>query len=383
MRSTLLLCGALLAASAPHAVAPLEPASAAAARCPAQILELPAPPGATSTTLKAMNNGGWVAGTADVDGEGRIVLWRNGRAPLDLGKESWKPRPGKKQFREPFDVNDNNVIALMQGKQNFNRHLFSWVLTGMSGLLWHHGSTTRLKGTPDRPWAWVTAINDHGTAVGYITDGYPSHRFAIPVVWRHGTLERLPLPPSASQRLGGGQAYEINNHGLIVGSVGKGAGRAWWWRLGGGHGPLRKLGDQTIRAAYFVDDSGQIVGRQPGYAGWPDPTAPPRRLDVRFEISSMTTDGAYYTGRAFADRGGEEDTHVRIGRTSHRRQARLPFLPDSNTSYGVPSVGRGVTAYATQGGVTVGGTLAREDQPGQGLTDQRAVLWTCAQTYLP
>jgi len=71
-----------------------------------------------------------------------------------------------------------------------------------------------------------------------------------------------------------------------------------------------------------------------------------------------------------------------LARLSDPHRTGLPSPPTTNdpdgwmNTYG-NAVSRGVTVFAGQGGLTVGGTA----QPWEGET--RAVLWTCAQTYLP
>lgn len=333
-----------------------------------------------------MNNGGWVVGTTSrfnhqlVADTGRIVLWRNGRAPLDLGPTVVPLSDRQRLTREPFDINENGVIALTESTWHKNRRWHAWIRVGMSGLLWHHGTMTRLKGTAARSWATVTAINDRGLAVGSIAHGIGSGD--RPVVWRHGTLRGLPLPPRTTEAY----AYDVSNRGLVVGRVGLGQHRnAWWWRLGGGHGPLHKVGRELAPApeeARLVDDHDRILGRNPARALWPGPRDRARRFDPPFDITSLTGERGYVAGRTFPNYEGTGVTEAYIGRTTTPpRFAELPRLPGTIEFFGSPDVGLGVNAYAPNGGVTVGGTL--KGQATVDGTDFKAVLWTCAQTYLP
>ncbi|WP_243056397.1 hypothetical protein [Nocardioides sp. SR21] len=389
MRIIALLSGALLlAATVPGVVAP---ATATAAACPAEVLELPAPSWATDTWAVAMNDEGWVVGTAveeDAGGTRRdirhITLWRDGEAPLDLGRQRKGLGPGKRLTREPVAVNDDGVVLIARTiwRWHTQSEYTGWLRVGSSGELWKHGTTTWLKGTGTRKFAWVTDINDDGLVVGYLTDGYmhPYPRLSTqPVVWRRGVLERLPLPPSArgDWRAGGGEAVAVNNHGLIVGEVGPG-GRAGWWRLDGGNGSLRKLGEHVIHETDLVDDRGRIFGHRPGHVLWPSTQGRPRELVPGFDIAAVTADGRYVVGNGFVDRSGDRDDGPSIATTGNpMRTAQLP-VPSGSDSSGAADVGRGVTAYAPQGGVTVAGSLVREAP-----RTYTAALWTCAQTYLP
>jgi hypothetical protein len=94
--------------------------------------------------------------------------------------------------------------------------------------------------------------------------------------------------------------------------------------------------------ALAIDDARHLVGAGGGFRGYGD--------------------------RAWVARGDARKTPL-----------PTPSLDDPegwwNNTYG-RTIGRGVPAFAPQGGITVGGSAQADDVP------MRAVLWTCAQTYL-
>jgi hypothetical protein len=373
------ICATLLAA-----VPGAAPAEAAGTDCPAERIELPGPPGSTSVSVDAMSNRGWLAGSAVVDGEDRLLLWRNGRDPLDIGPATQTTSPGHRYYREAVDLNDRGVLALRQITSTWSARTKGWHQTGESVVLWHHGTTTTLTGTSLRPWATLAAINDHGLAVGYIAAPPAAHLSEVPVVWRHGKLERLPLPAraqGASWENGGGHANDVNDRGLVVGAIGR-QGIAAWWRIGGRHGTLAKLDGRAARTADFVDDHDRIIGTRFRYTRWADPQARPHLMTPYFEFRALTDDGAYVAGREPGDPSGDEDRHVQLQVTTGATGAAvLPSPDDAPDSYAVPLIASGVTAYAPDGGITVAATMGGEVTT-EGV-DYTAVLWTCAQSYLP
>lgn len=117
--------------------------------------------------------------------------------------------------------------------------------------------------------AW--AINDAGVVVGNVarmTDPWPD-RPEMPCMWKSQTPQLLPLPPDA---LGGG-AYDINDHGLIVGSVKFAAGRRAYAWSDGAVVDLNSLippgSGWALTNAEFVNNAGDIVGWgvHPDYEG--------------------------------------------------------------------------------------------------------------------
>lgn len=347
-------------------------AQAAAPDCDRQIIILPPLTAGGSATVSAMNERGWVVGRSyDPQLPAAAVLWRGPGAPLDLQLGGATLANGDKTSGHPVDVNERGVVAVQRHRSNAKetRH------RGTSAWLWRDGVRTRLRGTAYRRQATVEAVNDRGVAAGWIRGRKAKRHPAVPVVWRKGVLTRLPIPRGAT-----GVAVENNNHGLVIGSVRRRGAQTWtpwWWRLGGRSGPLRTLDNYQYAEAVDVDDRGRIIGRAPRGVLWrPPSSAPTQILAKQYDVVAMSDRGDL-TGA----RGGFRGYGARawVGRLSGRA-ARLPDPPTEDANgweniYG-SDLTRGVTAFAPQGGVTVGGAANGDDL-------SRAVLWTCAQTYLP
>lgn len=70
----------------------------------------------------------------------------------------------------------------------------------------------------DRAYAWGYGVNNAGVAVGLaaLTESGGS---PVPVLWSGGTVTKLAMPSGQTA----GRAFDINNNGIAVGSVGGGA----------------------------------------------------------------------------------------------------------------------------------------------------------------
>ncbi len=81
----------------------------------------------------------------------------------------------------------------------------------MRSMLWHDGQITDL-GSLDGAQSTATAINDHGSVVGWSisTNGNPQQ--ASVFIWENGTMRRLNTGNSKN-----GRTSAINNHGQVVG----------------------------------------------------------------------------------------------------------------------------------------------------------------------
>lgn len=353
---------------------------AATADCIPEVLSLPRLTTSESSYAWAINDRGWVAGTLwEPDEPFRAVLWRDDEPPLALGLGGIRRPNGRTVSAEAVDVNERGVVAIQRTVSIDEKRLVRADI-----FLWHRGKTSRLPATHRRPSAWIAALNDHGVAVGSIHGrGLPDR----PVVWRNGTLLQLPTPEGMT-----GVANDINNHGLIVGSVGpttRGMGRPWWWRVGGGSGPLRSdlNGDQHEGHAELVDDDGRIVGRLIPHAfRWEHKEAAPQEL---FHGHNKTVADLHASGYITGDSGSTRSTpsHAIVAHLTDARPTRLPdpTLDDAgsrvNGSFGL-GLGRGATPYASSGGVTVAGAVfIVASLPDRDVGYSRAVLWTCAQTY--
>jgi len=133
-------------------------------------------------------------------------------------------------------------------------------------VLWRNGSITVL--APPSTRGQPFDINDHGQVVGRMTvpGGYPRG-----FLWQDGTMLDLGTLPGGHRS----QAFGINNLGQIVGWADTDepgvSGRAFLWQNGvmTNLQTLLETGTQwSLRIAYAINDSGQIVG-----AGFPGPSA--------------------------------------------------------------------------------------------------------------
>ena len=69
------------------------------------------------------------------------------------------------------DVNESGLVAVVQNRYEDA----TWVEA--SSWLWDNGTKTRLAVGGARPFAVVSALNDHGDAVGYV-NSFPQRRSA-------------------------------------------------------------------------------------------------------------------------------------------------------------------------------------------------------------
>jgi len=359
------------------ATPPDPPRQATQGTCDPQLLALP---GLTSTSLNvvaAMSDSGLVVGTSrEPEGPSTVVVWTDTEHVTDTGLGGVVGDNQNTSSAIAVDVNEAGLIAINRTKLTENGRAIT-----EEAVLWSQDSgATILPAPPFRPRASLIAINDEGDAVGHIRGhGHGS----VPVIWRDGKRSRLPVPPHIQA-----VASDINNAGLVVGTF---YGRflslegAWWWR-GGTNVKLLTPAEGTIKAAASdVDNSGRIVGRQrvgPGDSVrtvlWRNRDARPRRV-VRLETRDLH-DSGYLAAIEPGFRGFGATPYV-----VHRSDgvsARLPRPPVVGGTFGwdnvrAEAVARGPSAFAPQGGVTIGG-YAQDFE----ATTTRAILWTCTNTLL-
>jgi hypothetical protein len=372
------LAVALLAAATPGRVN----SALGAADCVPQILFLPPLEGHNATSLGAMSDRGWVVGQSLYEDPKTVardystaVLWRDGAA-INLGLGGGLVPTGTVNSWA-IDVNEVGVVAVQRSRYKgpYNKTV------AHSSWLWHDGVRVRLWGSKFRHRAHVEAVNDRGVAVGFIT-GFS--RSAQPVVWRNGNRERLPMPPGTA-----GYAAGINNRGLVIGWVRpRGSyqgGRFWYWRLGGSSGPLRPPPGEPV-GFIDVDNRDRILarlwnGRSRGVL-WPGPHKRPRLLDRPVFANAVDmNDHGDLTGSLGGFRGIGDTAWV--SRLWAEQVVKLPAPPEPTGSgwenvQGI-SVIRGVTPFAPQGGVSVGGNARSWGM--EGSIGNRATIWTCTQTY--
>jgi uncharacterized membrane protein len=143
------------------------------------------------------------------------------------------------------DINDKDVVA------GYLR--YSWS-TDLAFTMKVDGRRPRLL-PPPFPGVpcYAAAINDAGDVVGQ----FPLYGAYQPVLWSHGAA--IPLPVILDEGAGGGRAYDINNHGVIVGSSNWGKAVVW---IGGAVHDLNVLTPDFapfLKNARAINDQGVIA----------------------------------------------------------------------------------------------------------------------------
>jgi hypothetical protein len=365
------------------------------AACVPQIVVLPRLNDRSASELAAMNDRGWAVGHSRdlIDDSGddvflTAVMWRDG-AVIDLGLGGGKVPKGVVSS-SAVDVNEDGVVVAQRWRNGGNART-SW--------RWQDGVKERLRGSKLRREAWVEAVNDDGFAVGYIT----GRRGPQPVVWRNGAPKPLPIPAGTT-----GSAVDINNRGVVVGSVIPRGGtyaydfrdvRFWYWRLGGKSGPLRSPPGYPGTTIY-VDNHNRILGemfdKKSEEVLWQGPRNRGRVLGRAVppgedgttgdgpETTDMNDHGALAGYRGGFRGSGEEPWVSHLG-ARHPTMLPIPTVPGGYpSSTKATAVIRGVTWFAPQGGVSVGGHFngyIEDDPSGYVIDIGDAVIWTCTQTY--
>jgi uncharacterized membrane protein len=344
--------------------------------CLPEVLRLPLLPDHKSSALYAMNRAGWAVGTSRADKPDEAtapyataVLWRDGEV-IDLGIGGELTRHHRIRS-VAVDVNEKGVIAA----QRYRYVDSTWVEA--SSWLWAAGTTKQLEVNKQRPFAVVQGLNDRGIAVGYVS-AYPAKRSARPAMWQNGHQLRLRLPQGAT-----GRAFGINSNGLIIGRAQlPGAKRQrWFWQVDGTSGPLPDP-HAYVRGVLDVDNHGRILGSahspQGGDRGylWDGPQSQPRLIgNHAFATAWDMNDHGDVVGYQAGLFGLEVRAWVSdLGADS---VVQLPSPKGSGGNAIATSVIRGVTWFAPQGGVSVGGYAGNGDWALNGV----ATIWTCAQTY--
>jgi hypothetical protein len=378
---------ASIPASTPARTAPSSAADSVAGggRCVPEVVVLPRLDDGSTSWLAAMNDSGWAVGHSMswTDDVRTAVMWRDG-AVINLGlggRRLVSSNGGVSSYA--VDVNEDGVVAARRAREKrqgaqFRAHT-SW--------LWQDGVKERLWGSKQRPRAFVLAVNDEGVAVGHIADS--SDLDFQPVVWRDGARERLPIPAGTV-----GSAVGINNRGLVIGTVQPRGGtfedtRFWYWRLGGKSGPLNAPPGYYARMI-DVDNHNRILGQifeeKSRIVLWKGPSSRGRMLDGAVpphNTSSGDDPPETFDVNDHGDLTGYSDSFRGIGgrpwvsRLGADHPTMLPMPPGvvEASAHGI-SVIRGVTWFAPQGGVSVGGNTIGYSGP-----DGDAVIWTCTQTY--
>jgi hypothetical protein len=325
-----------------------------------------------------LSDSGWAAGTSwEDEAPYSAVVWTDPERVVHTGVGGATRANGNTVSASAIDVNEDGHVAIDRWTSTPRGRLLT-----EDAVVWSpRDGATVLRTSRFRPRASVTAINDHGDVLGHVRGrGHGS----VPVVWQDGERTRLSVPMHVKA-----YANDINNNGLVVGTFydrGSYVTGSWTWNGGPRLQTLRPTDTTAVTEATHVDESDRIVGEQPVGPGggvrtilWRNPAASPLRL---MHIRTVDLHGSGYLAAVEPGfRGYGATAYV-----GHRRdggiKARLPEPPLAQGALGwenvlAAGVARGSSAFAPQGGVTIGGYA----QEYESMTSQ-AVLWTCSQTRL-
>jgi hypothetical protein len=165
-----------------------------------------------------------------------------------------------------------NGIATGRSNRSGQNRAFYWTESG--GLIGLPNITS-----PARSFCYGNGVNDAGVVVGTgATTFFGSSR--IPLIWQNGVVSQLPLP--IGQTLG--EAWDINNNNVAVGSVSSGSTQRGAIYSGGSAAVITQttpLGCYDV-VAYGVNDSGRVVG-----IGW-DPANAVRNVGYVLDTATNT-----------------------------------------------------------------------------------------------
>lgn len=165
-----------------------------------------------------------------------------------------------------------NGIATGRSNRSGQNRAFTWTEAG--GLVGLPNIAS-----PARNFCYGNGVNNAGVVVGTgATTFFGSSR--IPLIWQNGAVSQLPLP--IGQTLG--EAWDINNNGVAVGSVSGGSSQRGVIYSGGSAAVITQttaLGCYNV-VAYGINDSGRIVG-----IGW-DPANAARNVGYVLDTATNT-----------------------------------------------------------------------------------------------
>jgi probable HAF family extracellular repeat protein len=197
--------------------------------------------GLSSTAAQAINDLGQIALLCEVPlcttGRTTAARWENGvviRAP-EL-PESWRAVTG---------INEQGDVSGGAGSGSLS-----------SAVVWRHDAVETVFG--GRASAVVTALNDRGDLVGWgdlfsSTDGW--------FVGSHGLQD---IPYLGSEYRPEVRPFDVNQHGFVVGTVGREDPRGFLWRSGGIYPDLSlqlATPEWLVLSASGINESGEIIGQ--------------------------------------------------------------------------------------------------------------------------
>jgi probable HAF family extracellular repeat protein len=201
--------------------------------------------GASSYATRINDRGQIIGYSAIAPGreETHPFLWENG-VMRDLSVD-----PGGLDWAD--DINDQGHIV--GGSANRDDG-FTY------GALWHNGITGRLPLLPGSNNCRATAVNDTGLVAGFcIFYPDPLNQELIGVFWRHGVIERIPVP--AGLQL---YPFDLNDGGAAIGIAFRGSEVfKFLWQ----NGVLTNIDEAAAGTFYEVvaiNGRGEIAGYGPG-----------------------------------------------------------------------------------------------------------------------
>lgn len=216
--------------------------------------------------------------------------------------------------------------------------------------------------------SWGTAINNAGQVVGYArAEGSLKTQ---PMLWQ---ADGTPVFIGAFGELGAGQAYGINNNGVVVGVAQYGDGtanRAFTYNTATGkvdYGTLDNSSNQSESFFYGINDAGHIVGD--GYIG-----LSPQRLLLRADLSSpqVTVITSPSGDPAAGHMSAINNAGVGIGYTGHTFEERPFMVMPDNTVVPIDFSALNLTGAI---GVTASGINSHGDIVGRASDDSTFGIW--------
>ncbi|MDB6123477.1 MAG: hypothetical protein JWQ71_2470 [Pedosphaera sp.] len=248
--------------------------------------------GGSESLASSINNSGDIVGAMILNGERHIVIWHDGKM-ADLGVLDKFARLGDSGNYNPgVGINDQSRVTSRLTVESGNQRSFIWDQgkTAYFGLLgdgslchaqainnrgeivgqaidrsgrsyafvWQDGKVNNL-GTLGGTRADATALNDHGTVIGWSTLDGAGLDAAHAFIWKNGTMQDLGTLGGKTSR-----AYAMNNSGQVIGytSTSEGHSDAFLWE----NNQMSNLNDLVISNSGWrlgsgdaINDRGQIV----------------------------------------------------------------------------------------------------------------------------
>ena len=254
---------------------------------------------AVPANLTKMNDSGWVAGyqLGDDSYMSRAAIFKNGTTFII-------PNPNS-EFTRSFGKAINNLrhVALYSERATFPYGPSKFTI-------WENGAMTD-PGSIGEYWLDPTDINDNGIVVG---TGYQSGNFnipyRIPFVWDGDTLSRVPIPPDWN-----GEGIAVNKSGVIVGNI-----PPWGFLFDQGVLSMILFPPPFGRGQVFdMNDSGVVVGSMQKYLGelWGEPSAFVFRDGLLYDLNCVASlpSGLKLTSATKINNAGDIIGEVRDGKT--------------------------------------------------------------------